>query len=235
MPAPFTSSQYDPDKRHAYDPLCDCNYCYAEFHARIRSRAGNPHAYGAPEKPGLNWSLAHYFRLLGLSLAIVLIFLAAGYAGRAMAREGAVKPVRAPQSLLKARQACPNTSSLAQCRGELRKAYASVEWQRKARNKAHAYTSRDVVVDAINWASAKTGVPAWRLTAIANCESHLFWLAHNGQYLGVWQLGATHRADPIFRVVPWQDPYAQAIHTARFIKRHGESAWQCSSGGGLRW
>jgi hypothetical protein len=227
-PTPFvpSNSQYEDRLPHSED--CGCTDCTNQ-----RFRARNPHLYGLQEKPGHTIQL----RVLLLCVLIGGAVWAAGiwWAADAFAREGSVEPVRAPQSLLKAREACPDTSSISQCRGELRKAYASVDWQRKARNKAHAYTSRDVVLDAIQWASSKTGVPAWRLTAIANCESHLFWLAHNGQYLGVWQLGAQHRSDPIFSVVPWQDPYAQAIHTARFIKRHGESAWQCSSGGGLRW
>lgn len=178
------------------------------------------------------------FNALICSLVIFGLLALAGvvWVHAAQAREGrAPKPIPAPQSLLRARQACPNTASLVECRGELRKAYAAVEWQRSARWHASASTSRDVVLDAIHWASHQTGVPATQLTAIAACESHLFFLAHNGQYLGVWQLGTLHRSDPIFRVVPWMDPYAQAIHVARFIKAHGESQWQCSSSGGLRW
>lgn len=229
MPTPFvhdTNSQYNDRLPHSED--CGCSDC-----ANKRFRQRNPHLYGLQEKPGHTIQL----RVLLLCVLIGGLVWAAGiwWAADAFAREGSVEPVRAPQSLLRARQACPDTSSLVQCRGELRKAYASVEWQRKARNQAHAYTSRDVVLDAIQWASDKYGVPAWQMRAVGTCESHLFWLAHNGQYLSWAQLSSRHRSDPVIARLTWRDPYAVADHVARYVKRYGWSEWQCTPGGGLRW
>jgi hypothetical protein len=43
------------------------------------------------------------------------------------------EPVKAPQALLRARAACPNTATPVKCRSALRRAYAAVEWNRKAR------------------------------------------------------------------------------------------------------
>lgn len=222
-PKPFTTSQYDDP-----DPRNDLEWCQ---NCQRHHWAGLGHVCDglAPARGILNAVICMIVILLCLAGAILV------WTQTADARTNQVHPVAAPASLLKAREACPNTASIVQCRSALRRAYDSVRWQRHARWSAEAGKSSDVVRDAITWASHLTGVPAWQLTAIANCESHLFFLAHNGQYLGVWQLGAMHRSDPIFRVVPWMDPYAQAIHVARFIKRHGESQWQCSSTGGLRW
>lgn len=222
-----------PTSKHSYNPECSCPACAAAFLERLRNR--RVHEYGAddplgPAKGIINACICMIVIITCL-VGAVLIWTQTADARPTKQPE----PIAAPQSLLKARQACPNDASILECRAALRRAYDAVGWQRHARWQASAGKTSDVVRDAIQWASSQTGVPAWRLTNIAACESHLFFLAHNGQFLGVWQLGATHRSDPIFRVVPWMDPYAQAIHVARFIKRHGESQWQCSSSGGLRW
>lgn len=144
-------------------------------------------------------------------------------------------PMPIPQALQHARDACPNTATPVQCRSALRKAYAGLEWQKGAREHAEAMTVQAITRDAIAWAAAKYGVSAADMTAVSNCESHLWPFATNGQYKGAWQLGAMHLSDPIFLAVPWQDAYAQASHVARFVKAHGWSAWQCRPGGGLRW
>ena len=178
-----------------------------------------------------------YTRRNILTVALLAIVIALAYAaGQAIARPAATpKPIPAPAELLEARFRCPNTASVIECRGELRKALQAVSWQRKARLKAKATTVREITLDAIAWAAARYGVSATEMRTVANCESHLWPFATNGQYLGVFQLGATHRTDPIFDQVPWMDAYAQASHVARFIKAHGWSQWQCSPRGGLQW
>lgn len=144
-------------------------------------------------------------------------------------------PISIPQALQHARDACPNDATPVQCRSALRKAYDAVSWQRSAREHAQAMTVQAITRDAITWAAAKYHVSAPDMTAVSNCESHLWPFATNGQYKGAWQLGAMHLSDPIFLRVPWQDVYAQASHVARFVKVHGWSAWQCRPQGGLRW
>lgn len=170
---------------------------------------------------------------------LVIIACLAGaiwiWTGVVQARTNSVQPIAAPQSVLHARHACPNGSSLVKCRAALRHAYEAVAWQRNARWHAQAKTSRDVVLDAIHWASGETGVPAWRMIGIGTCESHLFWLAQNGQYKSWAQLSTRHRSDPIIARLTWRDPYAVALHVALYIKHHGEGEWQCTSSGGLRW
>lgn len=146
-----------------------------------------------------------------------------------------VQPIKAPQALLRARHACPNNASIVQCRSALVRAYRGVEWQRHARWHAQAATIKQITLDAITWAAQRYGVPASQMIGIGTCESHLYPFATNGQYKGWGQLSTRHRSDPIFRVVPWQDAYAEASHIARYIKAHGEGEWQCVSTGGLRW
>lgn len=174
-----------------------------------------------------------------ISLASILILIGVVWLVAptpAWPREGrAPHPIAAPTALLRARAVCPNDASPVRCRSALRKAYAAVAWQRKARWHAEASTSKDVVLDAIHWASQKTGVPAWRMIGIGNCESHLFWLAESGQYKSWAQLSTRHRSDPLIARLTWRDPYAVALHVARYIRDHGESEWQCRSTGGLRW
>lgn len=70
---------------------------------------------------------------------------------------------------------------------------------------------------------------------VAFCESRLDPRAINGQYKGLFQLSARHRSDPIIRALGWRDAYAEALHTVRYVKRHGWGEWQCRPEGGLRW
>lgn len=70
---------------------------------------------------------------------------------------------------------------------------------------------------------------------VAWCESRMNPHATNGQYKGLFQLSARHRSDPIIRLLGWRDAYAEALHTVRYVKRHGWSEWQCLPDGGLRW
>lgn len=143
-------------------------------------------------------------------------------------------PIPAPVALVKARAQCPLDKPL-RCRAALVHALNAVAWQRAARMHEQSIGVRDITRDAINWAAKRYGVSAADMTTVANCESHLWPFATNGQYKGAWQLGAMHRSDPIFSLVPWQDAYAQASHVARFVKAHSWSAWQCTPSGGLRW
>lgn len=67
---------------------------------------------------------------------------------------------------------------------------------------------------------------------VARCESSLDPYARNGGHLGLFQLGGFHLDDPIFRVAGPFDPYANALHTARYVKAHGWShgQWECFGG-----
>lgn len=171
---------------------------------------------------------------IATTIITTLVILLAFLGGKALAREGAIHPVKAPDALVKARAACP-TDSVPCLHGKLRLAYESIAWQRAARQHAQATTVQAITRDAIAWAAAKYHVSASDMTSVAVCESHLWPFATNGQYAGAWQLSSRHRSDPIFLVVPWQDAYAEASHVARYVKAHGWSEWQCQPGGGLRW
>lgn len=54
----------------------------------------------------------------------------------------APKPIPAPESLLRARQACPNTASIVQCRTALVHAYRAIEWSKRIRHRHAASPAR---------------------------------------------------------------------------------------------
>lgn len=116
------------------------------------------------------------------------------------------------------------------CRARIVHLERAVQWQRR-----QDYPGD--VAAAIRLACDREGMTArcGEFFAVGSCESHLHALSTNGQFKGVFQLGAMHRADPVVRLLGWDDPYANALHTVRFVKAHGWSQWQCRPSGGLGW
>jgi hypothetical protein len=120
------------------------------------------------------------------------------------------------------------------CRNELARKDARASWlERKA---AHDIATRAwpggayaAIVLAAHRLHVDYLIPG--TVTVGQCESHLDPLAHNGTHLGVFQLSAGHRSDPLLRLLGWRDPYAQALHTLRIAKHHGFSAWECQPNG----
>jgi hypothetical protein len=159
--------------------------------------------------------------ILALLAGVILLWPSIGHA-----RTNNTQPIAAPQSLLKARHACPNTASLVKCRAALRHAYDAVHWQRHER----LHQGRYGVDHAIRLASALYGVPLSEMRRVGTCESHLTPTSKNRSSTasGLFQfLDSTwNRAGiPGFSVF---DPYANAIATARLVTRdHGWHEWSC--------
>jgi hypothetical protein len=128
-------------------------------------------------------------------------------------------------------------------RDERARLAAAVAWQREQRVELARRRWRvPVAEDAITLAALVTHQSEWGLRRLLGCEStgdrtgHRFNpSATNGRYLGLGQLGGHHLADPIIRRLGWDNAYASAMHVARYIAAHGESEWQCTTSGGLRW
>jgi hypothetical protein len=81
---------------------------------------------------------------------------------------------------------------------------------------------------AIRVACAAYRVSCSDLFRVARCESSLDPFATNGRYLGLFQLGPAHLSDPVIRATSPFNPYANAIHTARYVAAHGwGSQWEC--------
>lgn len=173
------------------------------------------------------------FATIALATTLALT-LTGNAAARPLQQPAQVQPIPIPAAHAKARATCPLDKPLA-CRAALIHALEAVAWQKGAREHTEAMTVQAITRDAIAWAAAKYHVSAADMTAVSNCESHLWPFATNGQYKGAWQLGSMHLSDPIFAVVPWQDAYAQASHVARFVKRYGWGQWQCRPDGRLGW
>lgn len=152
-------------------------------------------------------------RLLGLLACLVIVIVAP---------EASAETVK---------RACPSGHTL-KCRGEIVRLRAAVRWQRQHAVAAH--WPGDAAA-AIVLACRREHVSCSGFLNVAACESHLFPLARNGQYLGLFQLSPRHRADPVIVALGWQDPYAEALHTVRYVKAHGWGEWQCRPDGGLRW
>lgn len=120
---------------------------------------------------------------------------------------------------------------------------SAVAWQREQRVELARHRWRTPTAeDAITLAALVTHQSEQGLRRLLGCEStgdttgHRFDpRATNGRYLGLGQLGGHHLADPIIRRLGWWNPYASAMHVARYIAQHGEGEWQCTTSGGLRW
>lgn len=81
---------------------------------------------------------------------------------------------------------------------------------------------------AIRVACAAYRVSCSDLFRVARCESSLDPFATNGRYLGLFQLGPSHLSDPVIQATSPFNPYANAIHTARYVAAHGwGSQWEC--------
>lgn len=110
------------------------------------------------------------------------------------------------------------------CRDRIAHLERAVAWQRHERLRRWAPSVRH----AIGLAAVTFGVSERAMMAVAYCESRLNPGATNGQYLGLYQLGSTHRADALIVRFGWRDPYAQALHTARVVARAGSwRPWEC--------
>lgn len=164
-------------------------------------------------------------RVLLAALTITLTL-----AGIAHARPTQVQPVAAPQSLLRARQACPNGASPVTCRAALRRAYAAVSWQQKARRDDARRSGTYGVQHALRLASALYGVPLAQLEAVGSCESHLQATSKNrtSTAAGVFQfLDSTWARAGVPGFSPF-DPYASALAAARLVVKDGSwREWQC--------
>ena len=123
------------------------------------------------------------------------------------------------------------------CRNELAHKDARVAWLKHkaaadvARVAEHSWPGDAIagIILAAHRLHASYLVPS--ALTVGSCESHLDPLAHNGTHLGLFQLSAWHRSDPAIRLLGWRDPYAQAIHTLGFAKRHGWGQWECRTNG----
>jgi hypothetical protein len=122
-----------------------------------------------------------------------------------------------------------------QCR-TVKSCHAAIRWQKHDRarlaRRLVAKTHVDVVA-AIRLAANVSGVSFSRLWTISGCESNHDPYAVTGQYQGLFQLGTYHRSFPEFRGLSPFNAYANAIHAALFIAKHGESQWSCRSNGSV--
>lgn len=84
---------------------------------------------------------------------------------------------------------------------------------------------------AIRVACVTYNVSCGTLLRVARCESSLDPFARNGRYLGLFQLGGFHLQDPVIEASSPFDPYANALHTARYVSAHGwGTQWDCHRG-----
>lgn len=128
---------------------------------------------------------------------------------------------------------CPHSRTQTARVSCLVKAY---RWQKHDRARLHrrlvAKTHTDVVA-AVRLASNVSGVSFSRLWTISGCESGHDPYAVLGQYLGLFQLGRYHRGFPDLVGLSPFNAYANAMHAALFIAKHGESQWSCRSDGSV--
>lgn len=82
------------------------------------------------------------------------------------------------------------------------------------------------VAGAIASAAARWGFSVAGMTSVARCESTLNRFATNGQYLGLFQLGANERAR--YLRGDWRDAYANADAAGRYAREAGGfGPWTC--------
>lgn len=127
-------------------------------------------------------------------------------------------------------------ASVRACRTEIAHKQQAIRWERQQHlrvQKQLAIRWQPNVVAAIRLASNVSGVSFQRLWTISGCESTHNPLDVLGQYQGLFQLGRYHRSFPDLRGLSPFDPYANAMHAALFIARHGESQWSCRSDGSV--
>lgn len=102
---------------------------------------------------------------------------------------------------------------------------------------AHYQPGRHNVRHAINlsWCGRSNsycpaGQEAWNVAGCETGYTYSVWAA-NGQFLGLFQMGAFARA----RYGHGWNPWAQARAAHGYYLDAGWSPWQCLPGGGLRW
>jgi hypothetical protein len=79
------------------------------------------------------------------------------------------------------------------------------------------------VTYALRLASAVYGVSYWQLRTVSYCESRHYPFAHNGKYLGIFQLGWR----PFGLFSPF-DPVANALSAAATVAHDGSwRQWEC--------
>lgn len=141
------SSQYD-------DPRSETTYCQ-DCQRSYWTGLG----HDCLVKPRMSWASP----IVGLALTLISVLMVLGVLylsfgdAKAHARANTPHPISAPQSLLRARQACPNTASLVQCRGALRRALQAVEWQRSENLKL----ARSMVGNVSAWTCIHHGEGSW--------------------------------------------------------------------------
>lgn len=126
---------------------------------------------------------------------------------------------------------CP-AGKVLECRAEIVRLQKAVEWQRQ-RSVVDAWPGDAAA--AIVLACHVEHVECGGFLAVAQCESRMNPNAQSGQYKGLFQLSARHRSDPLIERLGWSDPYANALHSVRYVLAHGWGEWQCTPTGGLRW
>jgi hypothetical protein len=94
---------------------------------------------------------------LALGILVTITLAAAYTTGQATAQPAKVRPIRAPESLLRARAACPNTASIPTCRAALRRAYQAAAWQRSENLKL----ARRMLGKLTDWSCIHGGEGAW--------------------------------------------------------------------------
>jgi hypothetical protein len=118
---------------------------------------------------------------------ITLAFLTLAALGAYNTARADPKPIRIPAELAAAREACPNGSSLAACRGELRRAYEAVAWAKKEREheverilartrgkQPYAYAARLAEMACRSFSATPTHCrPASEMLSVGRCESGL--------------------------------------------------------------
>lgn len=179
-------------------------------------------------KPGLDHRTL--LAAIAFSLLIVAVILGGVIAGRAYGKPTDAHPIPAPDSLTRARAACPATTTIVECRGRLREAYQALAWTQKARRDDARRANGYGVDHAIHLAAALYGVPVSELQRVGTCESHLTPSSKNTSSTasGLFQfLDSTwaRAGVPGFSVF---DPYANAIAAARLVRSDGSwREWSC--------
>ena len=92
----------------------------------------------------------------------------------------------------------------------------------------HRRPSPEDVAGSVRLAASRYGLRADGMLRVARCESNLQRAATNGQYLGLFQLGAYARER--YLRGSWNDAYANAMAAARYAHDAGGWApWTCGT------
>jgi hypothetical protein len=84
------------------------------------------------------------------------------------------------------------------------------------------------VVGSVRLAASRYGLSPDGMLRVARCESNLQRAASNGQYLGLFQLGAYARGR--YLRGDWSDAYANAMAAARYAHDTGGwGPWTCGT------